>query len=416
MHWQALQFVSSIRQILPEFFIDKSVLEVGSHSVNGSVRSLFNDGNYTGIDLSEGDGVDQVISGHEFKSDECFDVTISCECFEHNPYYLETFTNMLAHTKEQGIIVFTCASDGRPEHGTSRTDPRLSPGTSSLSWDYYQNLNESHFNSLELVQALPFYMFLKNETSHDLYFIGTKSPELAAMLKDKQLQLEKQNALFCLLSERLSSGEKLTTSDLLTLFDTRLCPDVLFLLYRSQRELINCNIDKFESLVFQMASVWRQSAEMEYLLSESHLRAAKLDLALHNAKVSADFAQGREFFLYHYACVLQMNNQYLTAVDVIKKIRDYQRKAPLLRLISINYTSAEKLDKALCYIDLAIEQENDNVILFNQKRIVLHKLGQLDLAISFAQQIISNSLSPQWLLNTANQYVINTQKFLQNIK
>lgn len=66
MHWQAFQFVTTIRSIFPEFFINKSVLEVGSHCINGSVKTLFDTTQYLGIDLSEGEYVDVIVSGHNF--------------------------------------------------------------------------------------------------------------------------------------------------------------------------------------------------------------------------------------------------------------------------------------------------------------------------------------------------------------
>jgi hypothetical protein len=42
------------------------VLEVGSHDVYGTIRSCFGSvGDYVGIDLSPGPGVDLVLSAHE---------------------------------------------------------------------------------------------------------------------------------------------------------------------------------------------------------------------------------------------------------------------------------------------------------------------------------------------------------------
>ncbi len=55
------------------------------------------------IPETEGPGVDVVSSGHALDfPDETFDVTLSCECFEHNPYWLETFRNMHRMTKAGG--------------------------------------------------------------------------------------------------------------------------------------------------------------------------------------------------------------------------------------------------------------------------------------------------------------------------
>ncbi len=147
-HQQQLKFVSLVEKYLLRDNENNKILEIGSHDVNGSLRQLFSSSEYTGIDLSPGIGVDVVASGHEVGfQDDSFDMTISCECFEHNPYWVETFNNMYRMTKKTGLLVVTCASRGRFEHGTTRTTPNHSPGTKDVGWNYYRNLNEKDFES-----------------------------------------------------------------------------------------------------------------------------------------------------------------------------------------------------------------------------------------------------------------------------
>ena len=64
----------------------KRVLEVGSLDINGSVRPLFENCNYTGIDLGEGRGVDVVahVTDYHRLDDNEFDVVISTETLEHD--------------------------------------------------------------------------------------------------------------------------------------------------------------------------------------------------------------------------------------------------------------------------------------------------------------------------------------------
>ena len=94
------------------------------HSVNGSVRPFFQGADYIGVDLVAGADVDMVVSGDKVAlPDASINLTISCECFEHNPLWLETFINMHRMTKAGGIVVVTCASRGRLEHGTARPPP-----------------------------------------------------------------------------------------------------------------------------------------------------------------------------------------------------------------------------------------------------------------------------------------------------
>ena len=202
MHWEQTQFIRSVQQFFPSYFTQVSVLEIGSYDVNGSVRSLFDATKYVGVDLVPGPCVDVVCSGHEFRSDDRFDVAISTECFEHNPFYAETFLNMARRVRPGGIVLFTCAGEGRPEHGTRRCDPSSSPGTLKLAPDYYHNLTEAHFASLDLTAWFSEYRFYRNEVSHDLYFLGIR------------LNVEQMKKLgdHCALVERISKETEVAFS------------------------------------------------------------------------------------------------------------------------------------------------------------------------------------------------------------
>jgi hypothetical protein len=100
--WQ-LDFVASVKDKHPEFFSNTKVLEVGSLDINGSIRMFFSDCDYTGVDLGPGRGVDLIGKGEELPCpDGSFDVTASCECFEHNEKWVDTFTNMVRMTRPGG--------------------------------------------------------------------------------------------------------------------------------------------------------------------------------------------------------------------------------------------------------------------------------------------------------------------------
>ena len=156
-----------------------SVLEIGSYDVNGSVRSIFSRAaKYVGVDLEAGPGVDVIAFGHEYEAVEgSFDVTISGECFEHDPHWRESFTNMMRLTRPGGLVAFTCASRGRPEHGTRRTMVRDSPGTQALGLDYYQNLIGDDFADMPLSEWFALWSFWYMPTSMDLYFAGVRLGE-----------------------------------------------------------------------------------------------------------------------------------------------------------------------------------------------------------------------------------------------
>lgn len=173
-HPSQMQFIKSVSENLAGSYTNLRVLEIGSYDVNGSVRRYFSGSDYVGVDLIEGPGVDIVCEGDKFdRPDEFFDIAISCECFEHNPNWAETFLNMVRMIKNGGVLIITCATTGRPEHGTTRTEPTASPGTQSLNWDYYKNLTELDFQDrIEISKYFKNYFFINFET--DLYFFGIK--------------------------------------------------------------------------------------------------------------------------------------------------------------------------------------------------------------------------------------------------
>lgn len=176
MHQPQVDFVNFVKNKFPDFFKNKNVLEVGSLNVNGTIRNLFEDCNYTGLDIGPGKDVDVVYEGQKYPGpDNFYDTIISCECMEHNPFYLETFLNMWRMTKINGLILMTCATDGRLEHGTSEHSSLDSPLTIAAGWNYYKNLNEGHFiTPLNFAFFFSEWNFSYNYEWFDLYFYGIK--------------------------------------------------------------------------------------------------------------------------------------------------------------------------------------------------------------------------------------------------
>jgi len=127
-HWEQQEFARRIRKAFPEYFNGSRTIEVGSGEIGGEgVRELFHNGEYIGVDLAEGPGVDRICAGQDIQEPTgSFDVAVSCECFEHNPYWLETFVNMLRLLRPDGLLIMSCALTGRQEHGTHRRDPNAS--------------------------------------------------------------------------------------------------------------------------------------------------------------------------------------------------------------------------------------------------------------------------------------------------
>lgn len=175
-HPQQLNYITTIKDRFKENFENSRILEIGSLNINGTIRTFFNNCEYIGLDVGEGKGVDIVCEGQKYDApSESFDTVISCECFEHNPYWLETFNNMTRLCKPGGLVIMTCATTGRKEHGTSRTSPKDSPLTINKGWDYYKNLTKSDFiDNIQLTVLFEQYEFSEDNEAHDLYFWGIK--------------------------------------------------------------------------------------------------------------------------------------------------------------------------------------------------------------------------------------------------
>ena len=172
-HREQREWCELVKYAHDEFFVGTSVLDIGSLDINGNNRYLFEQCNYTGIDIGEGKNVDVVCSGHLFKSNDLFDVVISTECFEHDEHWQQTLKNVINNLlKDGGLFLFSCAAPGRPEHGTKKTSPKDSPFTT----DYYRNLSEEDIRSvLDCDAIFSNYKFkTRTEFPQDLYFSGIK--------------------------------------------------------------------------------------------------------------------------------------------------------------------------------------------------------------------------------------------------
>lgn len=177
-HAEQRRFCTSVKEKFPERFKNASVLDVGSLDINGNNRYLFEDCRVTGIDIGPGRNVDVVTPCHLFVPAEPFDIVLSTECLEHDPHWVESLQAMVRFTKPGGLLVITCATTGRPEHGTSRTDSFSSPLTSEKWGDYYRNVTEKDVRSaIGIRRTFSSFEFSVEENHHNLFFWGTKRLE-----------------------------------------------------------------------------------------------------------------------------------------------------------------------------------------------------------------------------------------------
>jgi SAM-dependent methyltransferase len=114
------------------------VLDLGGRDINGTIREHLPNSLWTGTDIAPGEGVDIV---HDAtlpwpKATGQFDMVVCTEVLEHLPPW-----RLVLHTASEALepggpelLVVTCASDGRPEHGVAGA-PLPAPG------EWYQNVS-----------------------------------------------------------------------------------------------------------------------------------------------------------------------------------------------------------------------------------------------------------------------------------
>jgi SAM-dependent methyltransferase len=186
-HKEQINYVNKVKSKFPQSFHNQKVLGVGTFNVCGTEDAFFDDCNYSGLDLGPGPGVDIICPAQDYDApDASYDTIISCECFEHNPFYKETIQNIVRLLKPGGLFLFTCATTGRPVHGTKSLEEeskkkwsnwKTMPNVVRENWDndYYKNLTEQDIRECINVDEIFSEYEFEVELNHcDLYFWGIK--------------------------------------------------------------------------------------------------------------------------------------------------------------------------------------------------------------------------------------------------
>lgn len=166
-HPAQVEFVRWVKSLYHEMFHGTRVLDCGSLDINGNCRGFFEEpSHYWGIDVGEGPNVDQVCRAADFASLEPFDVVISTEMLEHSSSWPLDLINMRRLVRPRGLMVITCAGDGREEHGTTEHDAWTSPHTN----DYYRNVSNEMFATA--LGPEEFSTYFLQQKDGDLQFFG----------------------------------------------------------------------------------------------------------------------------------------------------------------------------------------------------------------------------------------------------
>lgn len=170
MHPEQQEFCLAVKAQMPQYFRDVRVVDFGALDINGNNRYLFDDSEYVGVDIGPGKNVDVVCRAHEYQPEEPIDVVVSTEMLEHDEFWRDSLLNAYTILRPKGLMLFTCASNPRAEHGTKQTSPEDAPYVA----EYYRNLEPEDIQDVfTLEEDFARYMLMVRRNPGDLYFCGT---------------------------------------------------------------------------------------------------------------------------------------------------------------------------------------------------------------------------------------------------
>ena len=106
-----------VEKVVSENNIKGKILDVGSLDINGSVKAIFKDCEYIGIDIRAGKNVDRIMDSHYLSFDkQTFDCVVCCEMLEHDKDPFATLAEIYRVLKDRGFLIITAAGIGFPKH------------------------------------------------------------------------------------------------------------------------------------------------------------------------------------------------------------------------------------------------------------------------------------------------------------
>ena len=112
MHDEAMQWIAD--GVAGRHF--RSVVELGSRDVNGSVRGLFDCDLYIGVDVADGPAVDVVCDATLYRPEEPVECVVTTKMLEHAPTASEIPAAVMEMLQPGGLFIGTAAGPGRPPH------------------------------------------------------------------------------------------------------------------------------------------------------------------------------------------------------------------------------------------------------------------------------------------------------------
>lgn len=95
------------------------VLDIGSRHYNSNPRYLFPNSKYVGIDILDGDNVDEVVDAYRLSShfrEKYFDAVLCLNVFEHTVFFWKILLEIDFVLKSGGYFYVSMPSFGYPRH------------------------------------------------------------------------------------------------------------------------------------------------------------------------------------------------------------------------------------------------------------------------------------------------------------
>lgn len=127
----------------------KKILDIGSYSVNGSVKPIFEKGQYIGVDMEKGPNVDIVANANSLPFENNYtDIIVSISCFEHDDMFWVTFLELCRVVNINGYIYINAPSNG-PYHGHPGDNWRFYRD----SWKALEKWGKLNNYNIELIES-----------------------------------------------------------------------------------------------------------------------------------------------------------------------------------------------------------------------------------------------------------------------
>lgn len=133
-----------------------AVLNVGGRLVNDPIDQLLPNATWTVVDVKAAPDVTVVADAATWQPDRPYDVVTCTEVFEHTASWREIVATCAAALTCDGHLFVTCASDGRPPHGSEGTEV-VPPGEHYANVDVSELRDElrQHFINVCVVYRFP---------------------------------------------------------------------------------------------------------------------------------------------------------------------------------------------------------------------------------------------------------------------